>query len=289
MQESKRKKDDEFYTRLENISQELQFYNLSGKVVYCPCDNPSSSMFWKYFKDNFKILNLKRVICTHLGSSYKTYYDGNEVKTERVENFDGDFRNDNFLNILEECDVVVTNPPFSLFRDFFSLLLKQQKRFLILGNILALSTKIVFPFFKRGEVHLGENVDSFIFDTPTGEKKLGNICWYTNLSSSCSKKFISLSEHFDDIRYQFYDNYEAINVPKVKDIPDDYDGFMGVPLSYIQKHNSEQFELIGIGCGSTTANGLSYEVPHVKMKVSRGGVPVINGKRTAPRLFIKKK
>lgn len=248
-------KNDEFYTQLTDVSKELMHYkkHFKGKVVLCNCDDPTWSAFWKYFHLNFAKLGLKKLISTHYDQTQPTYkmeYEGGDdndievgVKTPLEGN--GDFRNQECLDLLDEADIVVTNPPFSLFREYVAVLMEHKKKFLIIGNMNAIKYKEVFPFLMSGDMWLGcNNVHEFI--QPNGEvKKFGNINWYSNLDVSKRHEKLILWKTYSPEEYPTYDNYDAINVDKVSDIPVDYDGIMGVPLSFLDKHCIEQFEIMG--------------------------------------------
>ena len=246
-------KNDEFYTRLEDIEKELQHYknHFENKIVYCNCDNPEWSNFYKYFHDNFKSLKLKKIITTHYDANEEAYiyeYDGERyIKTYLFNN--GDFRSDECIAILKKADIVVTNPPFSIFREHVTTLLQYNKKFLIIGSNLAVSNKIIFNEFKNGRMWLGINSGSIKFKTPANDFKNVNINWYTNLKHKKNRAKIALSKTYNSKDYPMYENSKfqnVINVNKIKDIPKDYSGVMGVPVNFIVKHNPNQFELIDI-------------------------------------------
>ena len=272
-------KNDEFYTRLTDVSKELMHYeeHFKDKIVLCNCDDPTWSAFWKYFHLNFSALGLKKLISTHYDKKEPTYrmeYTGGDdnnievgVKTPLEGN--GDFRNQECRDILDEADIVVTNPPFSLFREYVSVLMDHEKRFLIIGNKNAISYKDFFPLLKSNEVWMGYTSPS-IFDTPNGrtEKLNGLTRWFTNLGVAKRPEKLILRKHYTPEEYPRYDNYDAINVNKVADIPVDYDGVMGVPISFMDKHDHDQFEIIGW---------------------AKYPVPKINGKSIYVRILIRKK
>lgn len=256
LNKAKAVKNDEFYTQLTDVSRELMHYkaHFKDKVVYCNCDDPSWSAFWKYFHLNFSELGLKRLIATFYDREnpvYKMEYTGGDddnisagIKTSL--NGNGDFRNQECLDILDECDIVCTNPPFSLFREFVDALMKHEKKFLIIGNINACSYKKFFPLIRDNKVWIGSNRPS-VFNTPEGTTvKLSGITrWYTNLDLAKRHEKLILWKKYTADEYPKYDNYDAINVNRVCDIPADYDEVMGVPITYLDKHNPEQFDLIG--------------------------------------------
>lgn len=253
-------KNDEFYTRLTDIEKELGHYkdHFKNKIVFCNCDDPKESNFFKYFALNFKFLELKKLVSTHYnngGSSYKLEVvedinnDGkidldDAIKTDLKG--DGDFRSEECIKILNEADIVVTNPPFSLFREYVAQLVEHDKTFIIIGSENSITYKEIFPLIKENKVWLG-NTRPKEFMQPDGTtKKFGNICWYTNLDIQKRHEDVILFKTFNENEYEFFDNYKAINVNKIQDIPLDYKGMMGVPITFINKYNPEQFKLYGI-------------------------------------------
>lgn len=306
---AKKAKADEFYTQLVDIENELMHYKeqFRGKTVFCNCDNPYESNFFKYFAMNFNFLGLKKLITTcyknspiantelslfdHESTDNKTtmvphkivitevddYNKDNKTDLADVEwllrnrknvltrlNGDGDFRSDECIELLKEADIVVTNPPFSLFREYVAQLMEYNKKFLIIGNVNALTYKEFFPLIKDNKVWTGYkfNGKPMIFYVPddyelrgsvkgidpiTGRKFIGvgGTCWYTNLDIKKRHKNITLYKKYNPKEFPKYDNYDAIEVSKVADIPYDYDAAMGVPITFIDKYNPEQFEIIG--------------------------------------------
>ena len=224
-------KNDEFYTRLEDIENELQHYekHFNGKIVYCNCDDPKKSAFWKYFHINFAKLGLKKLISTyynHGQPTQKMVYGGGSdadidagVRTPLLG--DGDFRSPECLKILNDCDVVVTNGPFSLTRDLIATIMKYNKKFLIITSKNAITYKEVFPLILNNEIWLGvNNVKEFV--KPDGStQKFGNIGWFTNLDANKRHNMLTLTKTFNPGEYPRYDNYPAWNVDKVADIPRD--------------------------------------------------------------------
>lgn len=274
-------KNDEFYTHLADIEEELQHYEIhfKGKVIYCNCDNPKQSNFWRYFEDNFERLGLTALVSTYFvkeGESYCTIKYDNGIKKVKL-NGDGDFRSQECIDILKTADIVVTNPPFSLFREYVGQLMEYGKKFLIIGSQNAITYKEFFPLLKDNKVWLGYNgVKQFI--EPSGKvKKFGNICWYTNLLITKRNKPIKLTKYYNSKEYLRYDNYDAINIDKVKDIPMDYEGVMGVPISFMDKYCPEQFEIVGLD---------RYTVP--KEDLIEGRL-AINGQTKYARILIKRK
>ena len=276
---------------------EVQFYD---KVILCNCDDPYESAFSKYFLRNFNVLKLKKLICTSYKGSrivelLKVKDDSScdidrnnayvMIVDERFSNCsgiiddadietllntkgivrklkgDGDFRSPECLAYLDEADIVVTNPPFSKFIELFSLLVKKNKKYLLIGNQNAITYKEVFPYIKNGKAWIGYHFGDMAFkvpnDTPprktrywvddSGQKwrSLGNAMWLTNLDTERKHQKLKLSSVYDPEKYQKYDDYDAINVSRVLDIPKDYDGIMGVPLTYLKYHNENQFEIVG--------------------------------------------
>ena len=280
-------KNDEFYTQLTDVSKELMHYkeHFKDKIVLCNCDDPAWSAFWKYFHLNFSELGLKKLISTHYDkneSTYKMEYTGGddndiEVGVKTLLEGNGDFRNQECLGLLDECDIVVTNPPFSLFREYVAVLMEHEKKFLIIGNKNAIAYKEFFPLLKDDEVWIGcTNVKEFL--QPDGSiKKFGNIGWFTNLNVAKRHEKLILWKQYTPEEYPKYDNYDAINVNKVSEIPCDYDGVMGVPITFMDSYNPEQFEIIGLD---------RYTVPKEFLV---GGRVAINGKPKYARILIRRK
>lgn len=251
---AKKNKNDEFFTQLPDIENELRHYqnHFKNKVVFCNCDDPSFSNFWKYFHLNFQKLKLKKLISTHYskeGSSYKMEYSGGNdsdrdvgIKTPLIEN--GDFRSQECIELLKKSDIVVTNPPFSLFREYVAQLTEHNKKFIIIGSLNAIAYKGISPLIKNNKLWLGYNyVKEFIQKDKT-LKKFGNVIWFTNCSITKRLEKIQLTEIYTPEKYPKYDNYDAINVDKVNEIPKDYNGVMGVPISFLAKYSPTQFEII---------------------------------------------
>ena len=254
MHKAKREKNDEFYTQMVDIEKELQHYQnkFIDKIVYCNCDNPTQSNFWRYFLINFEKLGLKKLISTHFnaeGTSYKLEAALEEgflisEKTNLVGN--GDFRSPECVELLREADVVVTNPPFSLFREYVAQLMEYGKHFLVIGNMNAITYKEIFPLIRANRLWLGFDHPK-VFIQPDGlTKSFGNINWFTNLEHQKRHEKLTLMQSYykNQDNYQKYDNYNAIDVGKVKDIPGDYYGIMGVPITFLDKYNPEQFEIV---------------------------------------------
>ncbi len=278
---AKRAKNDEFYTQLTDIEKELRHYrkHFKGATVLCNCDDPFESNFFKFFVLNFKRLGLKKLIATcYEGSAVAEYRDGRAkpykavvttvhdttgdggVDMEDVRNLfelgenelvelegDGDFRSEECLALLDEADIVVTNPPFSLFREYVAVLMEHQKKFIIIGNKNAITYKEIFPLLKDNSVWLGSESPSEFF-TPDGMTKRVNglTRWFTNLDIKKRHEELILVKKYagHEDEYPTYDNYDAIEVSKVADIPLDYDGVMGVPITFLDKYSPEQFEIL---------------------------------------------
>lgn len=262
LHKAKSAKNDEFYTQLSDVAKELVHYkhHFKDKIVFCNCDDPTWSAFWKYFHLNFAELGLKKLISTHYDANERTYkmeYEGGDdndvevgVKTDLEGN--GDFRNQECLDLLDECDIVVTNPPFSLFREYVAILMGHDKKFLIIGNKNSITYKEIFPLIKDNRLWIGFE-SPLEFYTPTGlSKRVQGLCrWFTNLDIAKRHEKLILWKNYTSEEYTKYDNYDAINVDKVSDIPCDYDGVMGVPITFLDKYNPEQFEITGqlnVGC-----------------------------------------
>lgn len=306
---AKAAKNDEFYTQRTDIEKEMDNYKdfFNGKVVYCNCDDARESNFFKYFSSRFEELGLKKLIATGYkaeGKGVVLIYEGDENGNHEVEDGEivvrqlegsGDFRSEECIEFLKEADVVVTNPPFSLFREYVKQLMDYGKKFLIIGSMNAITYKEIFPYIKSDELWLGnQNVKEF--RSPNGEiKKFGNILWYTNIQHKKRNTPIDLYKRYSN-EYPKYDNYDAIEVSKVSDIPMDYDGVMGVPITFLDKYCPEQFEIIGGFNGykeSDEANGLlcgtltEYIDKNGKVKTWTG--PTINKKTCYYRLLIRKR
>ena len=281
-------KNDEFYTQISDIEQEIgNYYNhFKDKIIYMPCDNPEWSNFWHVLKEQYIYLHYKKIIATFYNGivdtdkqPYKLEYDGvNETKT--FLNGDGDFRSEECATILQESDIVITNPPFSLFREFVKWVMDADKKFLVIGNQNAITYKEVFPYIKENKIRLGYTRPT-VFEIPGGEMtgKVNGICrWLTNLD--IKKRYDTIATGYlygDDIsKYPTYDNYNAINCDKVNEIPDDYDGAIGVPVTFLDKYCPAQFEIIGLD-------------RYVEDNPNYGKRFTINGVETYARILIKRK
>lgn len=269
---AKKAKNDEFYTQLKDIDTEVDRYaeSLAGLVVYCNTDDYRRSNFVRYFVDNFERFKLRGLIASHYnpigGGVAVKYWGGAGSYEEALEMMeviqfqgDGDFRSDESIALLKESDIIVTNPPFSLFRDYISQLITYNKSFLVIGSMNAITYKEIFPLLQENKVWLGHHSGAIEFIVPpssslrpnayvdsNGEvrQKFGNIIWYTNLDHARRHEEIPLFREYNPEDYPTYDNYDAIEVSRVANIPVDYDGVMGVPITFLGKHNPDQFEIV---------------------------------------------
>ena len=232
LHKAKKEKNDEFYTQLVDIENELKHYkeHFRGKTVLCNCDLPHSN-FIKYFEDNFQELGLKKLL--HSG------YD--------KENNTGDFRSAECIELLKQADIVVTNPPFSLFREYVNQLVEHDKKFLIIGNQNAITYKEIFKLIKEDKLWTGVSPRGFDFRRPDGSFDNVNATWFTNLDYKQRHEDLILYKKYTSEEFPHYDNYDAINVDKTKDIPLDWAGAMGVPITFLDKYNPEQFEIVSLG------------------------------------------
>lgn len=272
-------KNDEFYTRFEDINFEINLVEhgyrpfFKDKIVYCNCDDPEESNFWKFFKARFNGLKLKKLISTHYDqegkSSYKLEYDGERItKSELAGN--GDFRSPECVELLKESDIVVTNPPFSLARDFIALMFEYNKKFAVIGNQNWITYKEVFPLIKENRLWLGYTAPKQFVQPDGSIKKFGNICWYTNLEIPKRHEPMLLGGSYErgskKGMFPKYDNYDAINVDRVCDIPEDYDGVMGVPITFLDKYCPEQFEIVELGNSKENFTPTKQYVSAIKHK-----------------------
>lgn len=256
---AKRVKNDEFYTRYEDIELEVMKYRkqFKNKIVYLPCDDPAEkkSEFWSFFVNNFDAFGLKKLIATHYdenGKAYKIWIeasesgftdDGDALQEDLQGN--GDFRSPECQEIMKECDIVCTNPPFSLFREFVDSILTHNKKFLIIGNTNAYTSKEIFTHIYKNHIWPGYNAVHDFYQPDGSIKKFGNIGWFTNLPTSKREEKLILTAEYNEFDYPKYDNYDAIEVSRVVNIPKDYKGVMGVPITFVEKFNPNQFEIIG--------------------------------------------
>ncbi len=334
-------KNDEFYTQLDDIAKELKYYKdyFRDKVVFCNCDDPYESNFFKYFALNFNALGLRKLIATCYNGSpvsgnellldfgttvddpkkiaYKVeitevsdkngdgainladiqYLMQNDKNVISILHGNGDFRSPECVELLKQADIVVTNPPFSLFREYVAQLMAYDKKFIIIGNLNAITYKEIFPLIKQNKMWMGLTMNGtgqHWFKIPNDYNRgkieirngvrmatIGSACWFTNVDNFRRHEELDLYKRYTPEEYPNYDNYDAIEVKKVADIPMDYDGVMGVPITFMDKYNPEQFEIIGMG----EDNGIGHSGG-----VWKGGSKscLINGKAAFKRIFIRK-
>lgn len=278
--EAKRVKNDEFYTKLTDIEKELGNYKdyFKGKIVFCNCDDPEESNFWKYFQLNFGHLGLKKLISTHFEtekSSYKLEMTGKDKILSTPLKQNGDFRSLECIEILKECDVVVTNPPFSLFREYIAQLMSHDKDFIIIGSMNAITYKETFNFIQEDRLWLGCTSPKEFVQPDGTTKKFGNIIWYTNLDHKKRNEELILVNKYNPKDYPSYDGYDVINTDKVVSIPIDYDGIIGVPITFLEKYNPKQFEILGI---ANSARWIGYEC-----------ITIIKNRKVYNRILVKKR
>ncbi|MGI6224222.1 MAG: adenine-specific methyltransferase EcoRI family protein [Prevotella sp.] len=303
LNQAAKNKKDEFYTQLVDIENELRHYkeHFKGKTVLCNCDDPRVSNFFHYFAYNFKELGLKRLITTCYKNQERDFFslnnaehaiwleyngetNGGRVPTVEeigVHQFkgDGDFRSKECIELLEQADIVCTNPPFSLFREYVAQLMKYNKKFLVIGNINSVSTKEIFPLILQGKLWLGQSIhsgdrkflvpDNYPLDASgcgideNGHRfiRVKGVRWFTNMDYKERYEDLVLTDNYkgNEDKYPIYDNYNAINVGKSDEIPYDYDGIMGVPITFLDKFNPKQFEILGL-----TQFGCHDKVPDTK-------------------------
>ncbi len=255
-----------------------------------PCDDIRSD-FWLYFYKHFKEFKLSSLTATSLGNIKGRYlFTNNGIDIiDRELNGNGDFQSQEIQDIISNMDIIITNPPFSLFRKLVLILEKYNKNYLLIGNENTLASTEIFPLIKDEKIHLGFNKVKDFLTPDNSIQTFGNISWFTNLSIEKEKKPIKMTKKYYAEIYPQYDNFKAINVDKVTDIPLDYYGIMGVPITYLNKHNKNQFEILGLAAGNTKNNGLNYNVEYSPSPLDRGGCGVINGVRKYSRVFIRRK
>jgi len=339
LQEAKTNKKDEFYTQLSDIERELKHYkkHFKDKVVYCNCDDPRVSNFFHYFSHNFEKLGLKKLITTCYKSQsmdlfsenkseqaiYLEYTgdkngnnvpDPDEIGIKKLKS-DGDFRSKESISLLTQADIVVTNPPFSLFREYVSQLIEYNKKFIIVGHQNAIKYKEIFPLIRDNKLWLGygfkggaghfinEHYEDYATanDRKEGMIRVSGVHWFTNLEISKRHEDLILYKKYTPEEYPKFENLDAINVDVTKDIPIDYDGMMGVPITFMDKYNPDQFEIIGVGIANLGLEmGIQpYKPEHKKYRKEvqkRGAVDgdlymMVNGVVTVPysRIIIKRK
>ena len=345
LQNAKSAKNDEFYTQLVDIENELRHYkeHFKGKVVFCNCDDPYESNFFKYFALNFNFLGLKKLICTSYDTSpfaytqlalfddlEKTYLNNNrkayKIEISEVDDYNndgaydlsdveyllrnkkntlsllkgnGDFRSEECVELLKEADVVVTNPPYSLFKEYVPMLVKYEKKFVLMGPMNASHYKEIFPLIQNNQMWAGYGFNkTMIFRVPNNYAgymengckfgKVPGICWYTNIEISKRNEEIVLYKKYSPQEYPKYENLDAIEVSSVSQIPCDYLGMMGVPDSFLEHYNPEQFSIVGLGCGD-----MAKEIGVTKNHRGRTDIAYIdaNGNPKCPysRIIIRRK
>ena len=314
LKKARKDKNDEFYTQLTDIEKELRHYRdkFEDKVIYSNCDDPWFSNFVRYFIMNFTFLKIKKFIATYYN---KGGHGGKLIVTaDNIDRFlingdykqtvindsieeldgDGDFRSDECVEILKTVDIVVTNPPFSLFREFVGLMMNEDKKFSCIGNTNAITYKEIFPLIKQNQLWLGyianktlefhvpDSYEKFNYIDELGGKvaKVPSIAWFTNIDTTKRHKPIDLYCNYygNENSYPKYDNYNAINVDKVSEIPDDYGGVMGVPITFLDKWDPDQFEIIGLGTSKDNYSPQKqyiHPVKYINMRPVNGG-QVIN-------------
>ncbi|MBR4624960.1 MAG: adenine-specific methyltransferase EcoRI family protein [Alphaproteobacteria bacterium] len=309
LNQAKSAKKDEFYTQLADIENELRHYkeHFKGKTVLCNCDDPRVSNFFHYFSYNFEQLGLKKLITTCYKNQERDLFSQNnseraiwleyygDKNNNRVPDpdeigihyfkGDGDFRSEECIELLKQADIVVTNPPFSLFREYVAQLMKYDKKFVIVGHQNAIHYKEIFPLIKENKLWLGYGFKGgaahFISkyqdtamagDHREGMIRVSGVNWFTNLEIQKRHEDLILIKLYNSEDYPTYDNYDAINVDKTSDIPMDYEKIMGVPITYLDKYNPEQFEIIGTS---------TMDMPK--------GAPYVSGKRIYERILIRRR
>lgn len=332
LQAAKRNKNDDFYTQLSDIENELEHYknHFMGKIVYCNCDDPRFSKFFHYFSYNFDHLGLSRLITTCYKNQQRDLFSKHTEeraimleyngfrKSEKVPHAedigitclegDGDFRNAECIELLKQADIVVTNPPFSLFKEYLAQLIEYKKEFIIIGNKNAITYKEIFPLIKENKMWLGINPrgQDMLFDVPSDyaeelvetkkegsayrivdgivKGRLGNAAWYTNIDHEKRHEELILYRKYIPQEYPKYDNYDAIEVSKVSEIPKDWDGAIGVPITFLDKYNPVQFEILG--ADEANGKGLSEGLWSPDSGIAQAQV---EGKRKFKRIFIRHK
>lgn len=303
-----RAKKDEFYTQLADIENELRHYkeHFKGKTVLCNCDDPRVSNFSVYFVLNFKALGLKRLITTcyknnepdlfsmnECERAVYAIYDGypecnsqedaKQIPYHEFEHSDGDFRSPECIELLKQADIVVTNPPFSLFREYVAQLIKYDKKFVIVGHQNAITYKEIFPLIKENRLWLGvgfkggaghfyskyEDIAS-AGDHRDGMIRVSGVTWFTNLDIAKRHEELILYKKYTPKEYPLYDNYDAIDVSKSNEIPFDYDGYIGVPITFLYKYNPEQFEIIQFRKGNNGKDlSINGKCPYFRIIIRR--------------------
>ena len=286
---AKRVRDDEFYTLYEDVEAELDHYqdHFEGRRVYCNCDDADRSSFWRFFRSRFHELGLAGLVasCYVPGGHGKAWsYDGHGDPIASMLEGDGDFRSEECMAMLADSDIVASNPPFSLFRDYASALASSGKGFLAIGSLNAVTYKEVFPLIADGRIWLGYGHPKRFLRPGGGVQALGNVEWFTNLDIPKRHVPLELAAMYDPDGYPRYDNYDAIECGSVAGIPKDYEGTMGVPVTFLERHCPEQFDIVGI---TKSWNGRASKRYGEQIQVSRDGsrkrVSKLNDQPAMPR------
>jgi hypothetical protein len=340
---AKKQKADEFYTQLSDIEKELKHYkkHFHGKIVFCNCDDPETSNFYYYFISNFDELGLKKLITTHFEidkASYMLEYEGGAnvqgdketvvkraiklgkkrplkqnyeqgsqgvlFEDEPIRSYSGDFRSPECLELLKQSDIVVTNPPFSLLREYVAQLIEHKKKFIIIGPKNAITYKDIFKLIKENKLWLGNgfsNGNAFfyiskprdfadgVYDPNTGLVKFRNVGWFTNLDFKKRHDDLLLYKKYTPSEYPKYMNYNAINVDLTKDIPHDYDQIIGVPITFLDVYNPDQFEIIALGIVGSCEFSNNKRMEILDKNGKPTGKFTINAKGTLYRKYNPKK
>lgn len=318
---AKSAKNDEFYTQLTDIEKELRHYKeqFEGKTVFLNCDDPEESNFWKFFSLQFDNYKLKRLIATHYDSTKPTYMlekirkeDGTVEQNKKTLTQNGDFRSPECVALLDECDIVVTNPPFSLFREYIALLMEHEKKFLVIGNMNAITYKEIFPLIKENKMWLGASLrgtkcsflvpdsyegDNVFYEDGVRKARVNNAIWFTNLDLHKRHEKLILWKRYIPEEFPKYDNYDAIDVDRVANIPCDYYDEIGVPITFLVDYCPEQFEIIGgfngHNCpdeeGGYVHSTIAEYIDKKSGKIKIWNGPTINKGTTYYRILIRRK
>lgn len=272
---ARRKKDDEFYTKYKDIDKELSHYSsfFTNKTIYCNCDNEKSN-FYKYFQDHFYDFRLKKLICTSI-DNIRIIRDHENIVCDIKGG--GSYDSPQCLEYLDKCDIVITNPPFSKMNHYLMTLIQHNKDFLVMSNLNALGYKKLFPYIRNEKIKVGYSKNTHHFDSPKGDKIISNICWLTTLP--VEKEKLKTDYTIDSKEYLTFDNFsDIINIDKVKEIPMNYKGFMGVPISFLTQINYDQYKIVGIFHGEKE-----------NLEMYDYGTPRINGQAKYYRVIIKER
>ena len=299
---AKSAKNDEFYTQLRDVEKEMNYYKdfFRGKKVLCNCNDDNWSSFFKYFSTNFENLELAKLTCVsynEVAHGVKYVFDNQNISITELKGH-GDFRDDECRSLIDDADVVVTNPPFSLFRQFIVLMMEFKKKFIIVGNGNAVTYKEVFPYIKNNQIWMGvskgiggkmsfyasddyDNKHNYYNEDGRKLAQVNNACWFTNIEHSKRHLPLDLYKHYNSKDYPKYDNYDAIECSKTLDIPIGYDGVIGVPITFLDKFCQDQFEIVGC-----SYNFGDYCGAHIDGK---DWSPSVNNKNVYARIFIRHK